>query len=148
MRVRQLSCKNSCPIWPMKWSHFNNSHKRMHHGDGNLSMTQPLTRSRLWSPRHRYCVVTEKEILAVLFTLQKFYQYVYSRTVTIQSDHKSVEAIAKKPLHTAPKRLQGILLLKTQRYDINIIILCYPGPEMYLADNLNRAYQSNSDSPQ
>ena len=69
-------------------------------------------------------------MLAVVFALQKFDQYVYGRTVTIQSDHKPLEATAKKPLHTAPKRLQG-MLLKTQRYMYDINIIYHPGPEMY-----------------
>ena len=35
-------------------------------------------------------------MLAVVFSLQTFNQYVYGKTVTVQGDHKSLEVIAKK----------------------------------------------------
>ena len=84
----------------------------------------------------RYAPI-EKEMLAVVFALHKFNQYVYGRPVTVNSDHKPLEAITKKPLRNAPKRLQG-MLLKTQKYDITVVYK--PGIEMYLADTLSRAY--------
>ena len=90
----------------------------------------------LTDPETRYAQI-EKEMLAVVFALQKFDQYVYGRPVTVQSDHKSLAAISKKPLRTAPKRLQG-MLLKIQKYDVMIIYK--PGPEMYLADTLSREF--------
>ena len=67
----------------------------------------------------RYAQI-EKELLAVVFTLDKFEQYAYGRPVTIESYHKPLEAIAKKPLRCAPKRLQG-MFLKIQKFDINIV---------------------------
>ena len=56
----------------------------------------------------------------MVFALDKFEQYVYGRLVTIESDHKPLEAIAKKPLRYALKRLQG-MSLKIQKFDINIV---------------------------
>ena len=56
-----------------------------------------------------------------------------------------MEAIAKKPLQSAPKRLQG-MLLKTQKYDINIIYK--PGPQMHLADTLSRVFLASSENTQ
>ena len=44
----------------------------------------------------------EKEMLAVVYALQKFDQYVCGRPVTVQSDHKPVADISRKPLRTAP----------------------------------------------
>lgn len=90
----------------------------------------------LTDPETRYAQI-EKEMLAVVFALQKFDQYVYGRPVTVQSDHKLLAAISKKPLRTAPKRLRG-MLLKIQKYDVTIIYK--PGPEMYLADTLSRIF--------
>ena len=92
----------------------------------------------------RYAQI-EKEMLAVVYALQKFDQYVSGRHVTVQSDHKPLQAIAKKPLRNAPKRLQG-MLLKVQKYDVTIIYR--PGPEMHLADTLSRAYLSSSTNTQ
>ena len=56
------------------------------------------------------CTQIEKDMLAVVFTLNKFDQYIYGRPVTVQSDHKPLSAIASKSLRSAPKRLQGMLL--------------------------------------
>lgn len=52
----------------------------------------------------------EKEFLAILFGMEKFYQYTYGRRVTVQSDHKLLEDIVRKSLLSAPKRLQRMML--------------------------------------
>ena len=57
----------------------------------------------------RYAQI-EKEMLSVVFALQKFDQYVYGRPVTVENDHKPLEVIATKPLRNEPKRLQGMVL--------------------------------------
>ena len=99
----------------------------------------------LTEPETRYAQI-EKEMLTVVFALQKFHQYVYGRpAITIQSDHKPLAAISNKPLRSASKRLQG-MLLKVQKYDLTIIYK--PGPEMYLTDTLNRAFLPNTDNAQ
>ncbi|CAC5394823.1 unnamed protein product [Mytilus coruscus] len=84
----------------------------------------------------RYAQI-EKELLSVIFGLEKFHSYTYGRTVNVISDHKPLESIMKKPLHAAPKRLQR-MPLRLQKYDI--IMQYRPGKEMYLADTLSRAY--------
>ncbi|CAC5402113.1 unnamed protein product [Mytilus coruscus] len=84
----------------------------------------------------RYAQI-EKELLSVIFGLEKFHSYTYGRTVNVISDHKPLESIMKKPLHAAPKRLQR-MLLRLQKYEI--ILQYRPGKEMYLADTLSRAY--------
>ena len=92
----------------------------------------------------RYAQI-EKELLSVVFALDKFEQYAYGRPVTVQSDHKPLKAIAKKPLRCAPKRLQG-MFLKIQKFDI--IIVYKPGSQMYLADMLSRAYLPSTKNTQ
>ena len=64
---------------------------------------------------------------------------------TVQSDHKLLAAISNKPLRSAPKRLQG-MLLKIQKYDVTIVYK--PGPEMYLADTLSRAFLPTTENTQ
>ena len=63
----------------------------------------------LSSAETRYAQI-EKELLAVVFAFTKFHQYVYSKVVIVESDHKPLEAILKKSLAAAPPRLQRMLL--------------------------------------
>ena len=72
----------------------------------------------------------------MLFALEKFDQYVYGRHVDIDSDHKPLQIITTKPILTAPKRLQR-MLLRLQRYEYTVNFR--PGKEMYIADALSRA---------
>lgn len=79
----------------------------------------------------------EKELLAVVFGCTRFHQYIYGHDViTVESDHKPLEAIMKKPLNETPARLQR-MLLKLQHY--NIDLRYKPGKEMFIADTLSRA---------
>ena len=84
----------------------------------------------------RYAQI-EKELLAVVYGLEKFHTYTYAREVTVKSDHKPLEVIFKKPLHRASKRLQR-MLMRTQMYNINLGYR--KGSTMQLADTLSRAY--------
>ena len=84
-------------------------------------------------------------MLAVVYALDKFQQYAYGRSVANESDHKPLEAIAKKPLRCVPKRLQG-MFLKIQKFDTNIVYK--PGTRMYLADMLSRANLSSNKNTQ
>ena len=44
----------------------------------------------------------EKEILAVVFGCTRFHEYIYGMpTVEVETDHKPLEAILKRPLHQA-----------------------------------------------
>ena len=83
----------------------------------------------------RYAQI-EKELLAVQFSLERFHQYIYGKKVTIESDHKPLEAIVKKVLASAPPRLQRILL-RMQKYDYTLEYK--PGKELVLPDMLSRA---------
>lgn len=77
----------------------------------------------------------EKELYAVLFGCKRFHEYMYGRKVVVESDHKPLEAILKKPLAAAPPRLQR-MILQLQRYDITIIHR--PGKDIPVADTLSR----------
>ena len=52
----------------------------------------------------------EKELLAIVFGVEKFERYLYSRKFTVESDHKPLEPIMKKSVLSAPKRLQRMIL--------------------------------------
>ena len=79
----------------------------------------------------------EKKYLAIVFGCQHFNQYI-ARTekVTVESDHKPLQAIFKKSILTAPSRLQK-MLLRLQRY--NLEVHYKKGKEMYIADHLSHA---------
>ena len=57
--------------------------------------------------------------------------------LVVHTDHKPLESIVKKPLHHAPKRLQG-MMIRLQKYDLEIRY--GRGNRMFLADTLSRAY--------
>ena len=77
----------------------------------------------------------EKELYAVVFGCKRFHECIYGRRVIVESDHKPLEAILKKPLAAAPPRLQR-MILQLQKYDIHI--LHRPGKEIPVADTLSR----------
>ena len=79
----------------------------------------------------------EKEMLAIVFAMERFDTYVYGRKVFVESDHKLLESICKKGLQSTPKILQR-MLLRLQRYEFEVVYKC--GTEMYLADTLSRAF--------
>ena len=62
----------------------------------------------LTAPKTRYAQI-EKELLAVVFAFTRFHQYVYGKEVKVESDHKPLERITKKPLSAAPPHLQRML---------------------------------------
>jgi hypothetical protein len=90
----------------------------------------------------------EKELLAILFAMERFDSYVYAHSdVTVETDHKPLIAISKKCLSAAPKRLQR-MLLRLQRYNYKLVFR--PGSQMVLPDTLSRAYPQvdGSSAPQ
>ena len=79
----------------------------------------------------------EKEMLAVVFGLERFDQYTCGREVIVQNDHKPLKAILNKPLSQGPKRLQA-MKMRLHRYNINFEYL--EGSRLLIADTLSRAY--------
>lgn len=78
----------------------------------------------------------EKETLAIVFGCERFHQYIYGKNFIVESDHKPLEAIFKKPLHECPARLQR-MRMKLLQYDATIVYK--KRKELYLADALSRA---------
>ncbi|CAF4891520.1 unnamed protein product [Pieris macdunnoughi] len=78
----------------------------------------------------------EKELLAILFGCTKFHQYIYGRHTLVETDHKPIVSLYKKPIYNIPPRLQRIML-RLQPYDLNVIYK--PGKYLYVADTLSRA---------
>ena len=78
----------------------------------------------------------EKEMLAIVFSTQKFREYILGKETLVQTDHKPQEMILRKPMATAPLRLQA-MMLKLSGYDLKVEYL--PGKKQVLADMLSRA---------
>ena len=60
-------------------------------------------------------------------------------SVTVETDHKPLEMILKKPLHQAPTRLQKTIMA-IQKYPVTAFYC--PGKELVVADMLSRAFLS------
>ena len=82
----------------------------------------------------------ERELLAVVYGLEKFHTYVFGKSVTVYSDHKPLENIILKQLSLAPPRLQR-MLLRIQPYDVSIVYR--QGKDMVYADYLSRVKPSD-----
>ena len=89
----------------------------------------------LTSAEQNYAPI-EKEMKAVVWSLQRFHQYTYARKVIVHSDHQPLVSITNKPLNRAPQRLQN-MLLRCQTY--NYTIVWQPGKKQVIADALSRA---------
>ena len=63
--------------------------------------------------------------------------------ITIETDHKPLIPIFKKPLLSAPNRLQR-MLLRLQKYNLHVTYL--PGKHIYIADMLSQAYLPHTQS--
>ena len=94
--------------------------------------------SRALTATERNYAQIAKELLAIVYACEKFDQYIFGKSdVVVESDHKPRETIFRKPIHSAPKRLQR-MRLRLQSYDIRVEYK--KGIMMYLADTLSRAY--------
>ncbi|GFY00226.1 retrovirus-related Pol polyprotein from transposon 297 [Trichonephila clavipes] len=79
----------------------------------------------------------EKELLAIVFSFEKYHNFVYGRKVVVQCDHKPLMAIVKKHMHKISSRIQR-MILRLLKYDIEINYV--PGNQMFLAGTLSRAF--------
>jgi len=89
----------------------------------------------------RYAQI-EREMLAVVFGLEKFQHYVYGRHVKVITDYKPLVSIVTKPLLCAPRRLQG-LILHIQCY--NYSLQYRSGKSIPIPNTLSRAQLTESD---
>lgn len=108
-------------------------------GAALMQNDQPIAfASRALTSTEKNYAQIEKECLAIVFACEHFNQYIFGRDIIhVQSDHKPLQSIFNKPLLSAPKRLQR-MLLRLQRYRLEVKYK--KGTEMYIADMLSRAY--------
>ena len=77
----------------------------------------------------------EREMLAVVFGVERFHTYVYGWSFTIESDHKPLESISRKNLSDTAAWLQCMMLC-LQGY--NLTIHYHPGKEMVIPNMLSQ----------
>ncbi|GCB68503.1 hypothetical protein scyTo_0000890 [Scyliorhinus torazame] len=78
---------------------------------------------------------TEKEMLVIVFGPEHVHQFVPGKDVGVESDHKSLGAVLKKPLNGAPPRVQRLLLRCRSTGSLKY----KPGKDVYIADTLSHA---------
>ena len=78
----------------------------------------------------------EKELLSVVFTLEKFHMHTYNTPGTVQNDHKPLVSIQSKPISKSTMCLQR-MLVRLQKYSFTIDYT--PGNDLHLEDVLSRA---------
>ena len=105
-------------------------------------MGSQLPMHRAVSP-HSECnyAQIEKKLLAIVFACTKFHQYIYGFLTMVQTDHKPLEVIFKKPLHQVSLRLQQ-MLLRLQKYELDIKYV--KGKYLNVADTLSRAHTDDA----
>ena len=64
----------------------------------------------------------ERELLVIVFVLERLNHYTFGRTITVQSDHQPLQSIWKKSKVSTSPRLQR-LFLRLAHYDLNIEFL-------------------------
>ena len=97
------------------------------------------------TPSEQNWAQIEKEALAVLYGLERFDQYAYGRTVSVQNDHKPRADILRKLLSMAPKHLQDIMT-RYNWYDVNFVFM--KGTCLHIANTLSRAHLDSAEGNQ
>ncbi|KAJ8770395.1 hypothetical protein K2173_015009 [Erythroxylum novogranatense] len=85
---------------------------------------------------------TEKELLAIVFALEKFRSYFLGTKVIVFSDHAALKYLLKKK-ESKPRLIRWILLLQ----EFNMEIRDKKGSENLVADHLNRLMLNEKSSP-
>ena len=91
--------------------------------------------SRTLTPAEEHYSNIERELLGVVFAMERLHNYVYGEPIRVQTDHKPLETIWKKSISTASPRLQR-LLLRLARYEITLEFI--KGKDNSIADALSR----------
>ena len=82
---------------------------------------------------------------AIVFGATKFHEYIYAKgPIHVETDHRPLESISKKPLSQMSPRIQR-MMLKVQKY--NLKVQYKSGHELYIADMLSRACISKDETP-
>ena len=84
----------------------------------------------------------ERELLGVVFGLERLHHYTFGKPITVETDHQPLTSIWKKTIATSSPRLQR-LLLRLAQYDVHIEYL--RGKENVIADALSRVASAKTE---
>ncbi|CAM1291118.1 Uncharacterised protein at_DN1466 [Pycnogonum litorale] len=85
----------------------------------------------------------EKELLSVVFAVERFHQYVYGRKFIVENDHKPLKFLFKKSLSSCPPRIER-LMIRLQKY--NFTFEWIPGKALLIPDTLSRSPQLHTEA--
>ena len=85
---------------------------------------------------------TEKELLAIIFALEKFRSYLLGAKVIVFSDHAALKYLLHKK-ETKPQLIRWVLLLQ----EFNLVIRDKKGAENLVADHLSRLVREEEPLP-
>ena len=72
--------------------------------------------------RNRISLRSDKEMLAIVFTVERFEQFVYGHPAQVKTDHKLLESIFEKSLI---RRLQKFDLLVTYKKGSEMVLVTF-----------------------
>ncbi|RDY07877.1 Retrovirus-related Pol polyprotein from transposon 17.6, partial [Mucuna pruriens] len=100
--------------------------------DASNSMLGVVLGQRVSKQPHINYTITEKELLAIVFALEKFRSYLLGSKIIVISHHKALKFLLKKP-KAKPRLIRWMLLL--QKFDVDI--KDKKGVENVVVDHLN-----------
>ncbi|KAL2230921.1 UNVERIFIED_CONTAM: Retrovirus-related Pol polyprotein from transposon 17.6 [Sesamum indicum] len=98
--------------------------------------------SRMLDSAQSNYTTTEKELLAIVFALEKFRHYLLGTKVVVYSDHAALRYLLSKK-EAKPRLIRWILLLQ----EFNLTIKDKKGAENLVADHLSRLVTDGNPSP-
>ncbi|RDX84217.1 Retrovirus-related Pol polyprotein, partial [Mucuna pruriens] len=98
--------------------------------------------SRTMDSAQQNYTTTEKELLAIVFALDKFHPYLLGSKIIVFSDHAALKYLLKKP-DSKPRLIRWMLLLQ----EFNIEIRDKRGAENSIADHLSRIERESEPIP-
>ncbi|RDX64349.1 Retrovirus-related Pol polyprotein, partial [Mucuna pruriens] len=98
--------------------------------------------SQTMDPAQQNYTTTEKELLTIVFALEKFHSYLLGSKIIVFSNHAALRYLLKKP-DAKPRLIRWMLLLQ----EFNIKIRDKKGAENFVADHLSRIERESEPMP-